>query len=135
MTESQRQRNKDIHPVSYLFSSLSKAVKQAWEAELAQLNERLEPEHFAVLVCFWSNYFDITSLKILILMIRIICQMPSVAAKFTCEYKNKLPAHLCHLGHYSGLWEQIQKPCGSYALLQQGEPRRGSQVPQREGQN
>ncbi|XP_030279053.1 deoxynucleoside triphosphate triphosphohydrolase SAMHD1-like [Sparus aurata] len=25
------------------------AVKQAWEAELAQLNERLEPEHFAVL--------------------------------------------------------------------------------------
>ena len=61
--------------------------------------------------------------------------VPSVAAKFTCDNKIKLLSHLCRLGHYYGLWEERQEPCGLYALLQQGEPRRGCQAPQRGGQN
>ena len=52
MTESQRQINKVIHPVSYLFSSQLKAVKKDWEAGLAELSEGLQPEDFEFLVCF-----------------------------------------------------------------------------------
>ena len=54
MTESQRQRNKAIPPVSYLFSTLLKNAKKAWEEGLR--NDGLESEDFAVLVCIASNY-------------------------------------------------------------------------------